>query len=650
MDARFTRSKPWFMLLAGMMLIGTTPRIASAVTFDIGTGSTPTITTTSGTVVVPITLNDFAPVAGSGAKAFVATISLSSGLKFVPAGLTSAIKPGAYIKAVDPTPIFSATLNSDGTVTIVATMNPGLCSTASTGSFPGGGVLFEITVGTTLTSGNNLEHVLLKPAVSGDPTPSPTLRDCTNSDVTVAYGAHVDAPVQVTLCGPVGPPTNLIAEPVKSGNGNTPPGIAGIKLRWTNVAGGVPAGSTMDIWRAPFGYVDNGNWSNAYPEYDDGNLFIARAPDTQTGQAPITNPVPGQWEKIAAHPLATDLTFTDKPPTRGYWYYVVNYTDNCNQSLLSNTTTGTLDYLLGDINASGLGDNTVNNLDASMLGSVYGAAATPALAFVDFGPTMDHTPDGRPHPDDFIGFEDLMIYSMNYLKGSVPQLAAIPAPAARDELALDAPESVTAGQEFSAKLLVKGAGDLRGISTQLGWDASVAEPLSAEAGPLLAAQEGVALSAGPGNVDAVVLGRDGPGISGEGVLATVSFRATANGRPRIGIASLDARDRANRKVELSSAAPSSPLATALARVAPNPFETSTTFAFSLARAGRVELAIYSVDGRRIRTLANGDRDAGLYRLNWDGSDESGHPVSPGLFFVRLVTPEGGFSRTFARVR
>jgi hypothetical protein len=181
----------------------------------------------------------------------------------------------------------------------------------------------------------------------------------------------------------------------------------------------------------------------------------------------------------------------------------------------------------------------------------------------------------------------------------------------------------------------------------------VAEPQSVEAGELLSMQNGVALSAAPGNVDVALLGARGQGLSGEGVLATVRFRAKAAGDPKVAIAHADARDIANHKVDLTGrdpVAPVVPTTTEFAPVAPNPFGRTTTMSFSLAQAGPVELAIYSVDGRRVKTLASGPRGVGVYRLAWDGTDDGGRPVQTGLYFARLTTPVGRFTRRLSMVK
>ena len=73
---------------------------------------------------------------------------------------------------------------------------------------------------------------------------------------------------------------------------------------------------------------------------------------------------------------------------------------------------------------------------------------------------------------------------------------------------------------------------------------------------------------------------------------------------------------------------------------PNPFRGTTTLSYALAKGGAVELAVYGVDGRKVATLASGVQEAGSYRLTWDGAG-----ARPGLYYARLTTPEGRFTRT-----
>ena len=69
--------------------------------------------------------------------------------------------------------------------------------------------------------------------------------------------------------------------------------------------------------------------------------------------------------------------------------------------------------------------------------------------------------------------------------------------------------------------------------------------------------------------------------------------------------------------------------------APNPFNNSTRIAYAISSGGneRVEIAIFNVAGRKVRTLVSGFQAAGRYEVSWDAVDNYGSKVSPGVYFV-----------------
>ena len=80
-----------------------------------------------------------------------------------------------------------------------------------------------------------------------------------------------------------------------------------------------------------------------------------------------------------------------------------------------------------------------------------------------------------------------------------------------------------------------------------------------------------------------------------------------------------------------------PAATRLMPAWPNPFNPATSIPFELAAAGHVEIRIYDVSGRSIRTLCGKNYEAGVHSTTWDGRDEAGRQVSSGVYFCRLKT-------------
>ena len=52
----------------------------------------------------------------------------------------------------------------------------------------------------------------------------------------------------------------------------------------------------------------------------------------------------------------------------------------------------------------------------------------------------------------------------------------------------------------------------------------------------------------------------------------------------------------------------------------------------------VRLQIFNLRGALVRTLVDGVREPGSYRLQWQGDDDHGRPVASGFYFYRLSTP------------
>jgi len=70
---------------------------------------------------------------------------------------------------------------------------------------------------------------------------------------------------------------------------------------------------------------------------------------------------------------------------------------------------------------------------------------------------------------------------------------------------------------------------------------------------------------------------------------------------------------------------------------PNPFNPSTKIEYQLPTSGLVQLKIYDVLGREVRTLADELQQAGTYRVEWDGRDNSGREAVSGVYFYQLRT-------------
>jgi hypothetical protein len=78
-------------------------------------------------------------------------------------------------------------------------------------------------------------------------------------------------------------------------------------------------------------------------------------------------------------------------------------------------------------------------------------------------------------------------------------------------------------------------------------------------------------------------------------------------------------------------------------ILPNPFTHRSRLSYFLPARQHVDAAVYDVRGRLVRALVGGVEEAGLHTVEWEGRGEGPEPVSPGVYFFRLVTT--GVSQT-----
>lgn len=68
---------------------------------------------------------------------------------------------------------------------------------------------------------------------------------------------------------------------------------------------------------------------------------------------------------------------------------------------------------------------------------------------------------------------------------------------------------------------------------------------------------------------------------------------------------------------------------------PNPFNPVTSVAYTLKNSGPVTVRIYSLDGRLVKTLVDGEyAAAGTHEVRWNGTDNQGNHVPSAVYFVK----------------
>gem|GEM_PF-3258994 len=82
-----------------------------------------------------------------------------------------------------------------------------------------------------------------------------------------------------------------------------------------------------------------------------------------------------------------------------------------------------------------------------------------------------------------------------------------------------------------------------------------------------------------------------------------------------------------------------PLAFALYQSRPNPLGPGTTIRYALPRPAPVEVRIYDATGILVRRLVDGGQTAGYRGAYWNGCDDRGRRVAPGVYYCRFRAGE-----------
>jgi hypothetical protein len=532
-------------------------------------------------------------------RAFTVTFALSPELELCD-GMAS-ITEGDYLSGFcgSGCTIFQKNDNGDGTYTVDCAILGANCGPATT---PGN--LFAIQVQSSSGDGSGTVTVL-----------STTVRDCNNAPVPAEPGPATLIGIDETIPAAI---TDLSVTKIE--NGNDEDGNIGIRVDFTASEDG------LQVFRKGFG---------DYPEYQSGS-----APSVPTSPA---DAVANGWEltEIAASGQI------DQPSRRDYWYYVAFITSPCGLvSPPSDMTGGTLNYHLGDVSDGAVqcqGDNQVGSVDLSFLGAHYftsGPGVDPVNC-LDVGPTHDFTPDGLPRPDNVIGFEDLLMFAINFGQVSRPVVDR------ETSTSAEAPRLLLVGGEidgtFLARLVLDGnAASAKGAHTVVTYDAASLELLDVARGSLVDLQRSGPMffqhkdEAGSITIDTAILGQSAA-IQGSGELAVLRFRVLDRAAtPHLTVA--DLRDLYNRpvdgKIETTPPLeePALPSVTSLLGARPNPAPGHAEIWFQLAAESSVRLDVYDITGRQVRSLTDRVLPAGEHSVRWDGMDDAGHAVASGIYF------------------
>jgi len=71
---------------------------------------------------------------------------------------------------------------------------------------------------------------------------------------------------------------------------------------------------------------------------------------------------------------------------------------------------------------------------------------------------------------------------------------------------------------------------------------------------------------------------------------------------------------------------------------PNPMSACTSVDFTIGKGGLVDIGVFDLQGRRVRTLLHEFRPVGYHALDWNGRGNDGAFVRNGVYFIRMLAP------------
>jgi hypothetical protein len=77
---------------------------------------------------------------------------------------------------------------------------------------------------------------------------------------------------------------------------------------------------------------------------------------------------------------------------------------------------------------------------------------------------------------------------------------------------------------------------------------------------------------------------------------------------------------------------------------PNPFNFDTEIKYGLPARSSVQIAVYNIFGKKVRTIKDTIEDSGYYSVNWDGRDDNGALLASGMYFYVFASDDNYLTR------
>lgn len=88
----------------------------------------------------------------------------------------------------------------------------------------------------------------------------------------------------------------------------------------------------------------------------------------------------------------------------------------------------------------------------------------------------------------------------------------------------------------------------------------------------------------------------------------------------------------------------------LVSIHPNPFNPAAEIEYIIRQQGRVELAVYGLDGRLVKMIARAEMKPGVYKAVWDGTGMDGRKAASGFYVCRITTGNETVQKRLALVK
>ena len=343
---------------------------------------------------------------------------------------------------------------------------------------------------------------------------------------------------------------------------------------------------------------------------------------------------------------AGETTFSDLSAFNGirYTYAVTPYDeDNLADGSLERTAMAIRNHVIDKSGKPVIGlfgaDNRVGFDDFFIFSDNFGLDAGSQ----DFEPAFDLSPNNNIDFDDFFVFVDYFGRSIEASGKVVPLTAGLNSEAS---LYLEASAALPrVGEEMAIEVDLADFVEVKGYGFTVNYDAETLEFVKLTSESSLLGETELAqpriISKTEGTISVAAYGQTVD--KGEMDMSLI-FRSTAeieDGRLYFSEGELrDGNFAVNQVARLGEVQiQTRPEAFALANNYPNPFNPETTIKYALPDPVDVRLEIYNMLGQQVRTLVAEPQNAGRYTVKWDATNESGHSLSTGIYFYRLVAGE-----------